>query len=295
MIGKIAIFCKNLLDWFKSDRCFIYYFIKAFSLANNLMVLTILMLSIFIITIYMIISAQLGITTLISLIVIILLSSAFAAGFFYLIKTITNFSVENKTFEKNDIKKTFELFYTGIGKHYLSFVGIFILFFILASIVIIGTVLFVDKFLFPLSSLGDSLPNFFAILAYPSQTDSLLQSLDDNQKMLLRTWSRSFLLSTQTFTFLIMLWIPEVMYSGKNVLISLFGSVKKLFSDFPNAICLYLTIMLLNYIIAILTVLGGGHTVVLFLLNILSLYILIYNFYAIFLYYRAKFEIENNE
>ena len=48
MIGKIAQFCKNFLDWFKSDRCFVKYFIDAFSYTNsNFLLLTLVILFVF--------------------------------------------------------------------------------------------------------------------------------------------------------------------------------------------------------------------------------------------------------
>lgn len=293
MIAKIAIFCKNFLDWFKSDRCFVSHFIKAFPLANNLLVLTILMLAIFVVTLYMIIAAQTGVRGWISLLVIILLSSTFASGFFYLIKTNVDKMFNNETIEKSNIKQTFADLYTGIGENYLKFLGMFVMFFVLATLVIFLTVLFIDKFLFPLAKLGNNLADFFAILAYPSQMDSVMQNMDAQQKIMLKEWSRSFLITTQTFTFLVMLWIPEVLYSGKNIFISLFSSIKKVVCDFPNALCVYLTITLLNYLLAILLVFTGN-SFVLFLLNIASLYLLIYNFYAIFIYYNTKY-IHSND
>ena len=293
MIGKIATFCKNLLDWFKSDRCFVSNFIKAFPFANDLMLLTLLILSIFIISIYMIISSQTGINTGFSLLVIILLSSAFASGIFYTIKTNLDESAATKVKDneetKINIKKSFAVFYSGIGEHYLTFVFAFVIFFTLASLVILGTIFFVNKFLFPIASVGENLADFFAILAYPSQTDGILQNLDEAQKVNLRMWCRSFLVTTQTFTFLIMLWIPEMLYSKKNAFVSLFRAIKKVLSDFPNTLCIYLSIMFLNYIIALLFVLFGGISFINFILNIASLYILIFNFYAIFIYYRNKY------
>ena len=296
MIGKIACFCKKLIDWFKSDRCFVSYFIKAFPLANNLLMLMILMLSFFIIVMYGAISTGIRINTWLSMLIITLLIAAFASGFFYLMKTNVDKKVNGETVENNNFKFTFSTFYAGIGENYLSFVALFILFMVLATLVVFGTILFVDKFFFKLSELGNSLPAFFEAITYPNQADSILQQLDEPQKLMLRTWSRSFLITTQTFTFLIMLWIPETLYTKKNVIVTLFTSIKKLFTEFPNSLCVYLTIMLLNFLVAVLTLLFGNNTVGFMLLHILSFYLLIYNFYAIFFFYNDKFiDIERKE
>ena len=290
MIGKVATFLKNLLDWFKSDRSFVSHFIKAFPLANNFMLLTLLLLSIFIITVYMIIAGQTGINGVLSLLIVIMLSSAFGAGFFHSIKH----NADNPD-EKITMKSSVEIFYAGIGEYYLSFFGMFILFFLLATLVIIGSFLFADKFICGIDQLGISANDFFLILAAPNQMDAVMDSISPAQQGCLKAWCRFFLFTTQAFTFLIMLWIPEKIYTKKHFFIALFTSIKKIFSDFPNALCVYLMVMLLNYILAIFIVVLSPFKFIAFILNICSLYLLILNFYAIFLYYKYKFiEPEQN-
>lgn len=284
MIGKIAVFCKNLLDWFKSDRCFVKHFIEAFALANNILLLTLLIFGIFIISMYMVIAAQIGVNTWLSLFIIILLSSVLASGFFYSLKK----NIENRNEEKSfNIKNSLAIFYTGVGEYWLSFIGMFILFFILATAIILCTVIFADKFLCPIEKLGLNEMDFFTMMAYPSQTDSIIQNLDNAQKIGIRAWTRAFMISTQTFTFLIMLWIPEFIYTKRNQFISLFRSVKKVFKNFFNALCVYLTIMFLNYLLALFILIFGQFNLIVFILNICSLYLLIYNFNAIFLFYNS--------
>lgn len=290
MIEKIAVFCKNLLDWFKSDRCFVSYFIKAFPLANNFMILTILLMSIFIISMYMIIAGQTGINSVLSLLIVIMLSSAFGAGFFHSIRHNAD-NPENKI----TVKSSFETFYAGIGEYYLSFFGMFLLFFVMATLVIIVSFFVADKIICGIDQLGISANDFFLMLAAPNQMDTIMDNIDAVQQGHLKAWCRFFLFTTQAFTFLIMLWIPEKIYTKKHFFISLFTSIKKIFTDFPNALCVYLMIMFLNYILAIFIVLLSPFKFIAFILNICSLYLLILNFYAIFLYYKHKFiEPEQN-
>ena len=293
MLGKIATFCKNLLDWLKSNRCFLSYFIKAFPLANNLIMLLIVMLSFFAIVMYGAVSAVIRINPLVSMLVVLLLTSALASGFFYLMKTNVDAKLRGEEIGQNGFKSAFSTFYAGIGENYFSFILLFILFLILVSLVILGTIFFVDRFFFKLSEVGSSLPAFFEALMYPRQTDAIIQQLDESQRLMLRIWSRSFIVTTQTFTFLIMLWVPEVLYTKANVVKSLINSVKKVFLEFPNALCVYLTIMFINFIIAIFTILLGDNTLGFVILQIASFYLMIYNFYAIFLFYNDKFIAEN--
>ncbi len=289
MIGKIAVFCKNMLDWFKSSRCFIRYFLDAFHYANNLLLLTLTLLAIFIVSMYMIISAQIGISPMLSLVVIILLSSVLASGFFYFIKNSIDIVSDGESFDKSNIKQTMSAFYTGVGEHYLSFLGVFILFFILASILVIATVILADRFICPINQLGIDIRDFFIVLADPNQVEVVKQNLSIEQQTNLRYWCRLFLFTTQTFTFLIMFWIPEILFTKKNIVVSLFKSIKRVILDFPSSLCVYLTIMLLNYILAVIIVVLGRFSMIVFILNIASLYLLIYNFYAIFLYYKGRF------
>lgn len=316
MIEKIAVFLKKLLDWFKSDRCFVSYFIKALPMTNNLSVLALMMLSMFIVAAYVIIAAGLGIINWISVLVMLLLSSSLAAGLFYIIKTNVDNYFQTKQYDYNSsIKRIFEMFYTGIGEHCLAFVGIFLLFMILPSLFILGTVAFIDKFLFPISDIENSLSHFFAMLAFPNQIDIIMQGLEESQKSFLKILNRSFLIITQVFSFLIMVWIPEVLYTRKNAITSLFTSIKKIILDFPNAICVYLTVTLINCIpilmmnlLFIIPQIQVGNSRILYILkiafaginfaltlalNILSLYLFLYSFYAIFVYYNAK--LNNSE
>ena len=294
MIEKFAVFCKNMLDWFKSDRCFVSYFIKAFPLANNLLLLTFLLLSIFIISMYMYISAQIAINSTLSLMIVILLSSALFAGFFYAIKITVDKAQNNEEIDKSNFKLALETFYTGIGEYYLSYVFMFVLFFVLAGIVIIGTFFLADKFICTVPQLGISAEDIYLILYDPTQVASVTRDMTIDQQQNLRYWCRAFLFSTQAFTFMIMLWIPEVMYTKKNIFSALFSSIKKIFSDFPRALCVYLMILFLNYIMAIFVIVFSRFWVLSFILNIVSLYLLVFNFYAIFIYYKTMF-IDNTQ
>ncbi|GEM_PF-5732873 len=292
MLAKFAIFCKNLTDWFKSDRCFLKYFAQAFPLANNLLLLTFVLLAIFIISMYMVIAAQMAINPTLSLVIVILLSSALAAGFFYAIKHTTDKQMKGEKVEKTNIKLAVSTFYTGVGEYYLSFICMFVVFFILAGLVIAGTFFLADKLICSVSALGLDAASIYVILADPNQVGALTQSISPQQQQYLRYWCRLFLFTTQAFTFLIMLWIPEVMYARKNIFTAFFTSIKKIFSDFPRALCVYLTTMFLNYMLALFIVLFSRFSIISFLLNIVSLYLLVYVFYAIFIYYKTMF-IEN--
>ncbi|MCD8377185.1 MAG: hypothetical protein LUB59_00170 [Candidatus Gastranaerophilales bacterium] len=287
MIEKFAIFCKNLLDWFKSDRCFVKYFIDAFFMTNNnIILLTLILLFVFTVSMYIGFSNN----NLLTLLVVILIMSALASGFFYSMKKSIQLQYNRKPDEKEDTALTFGTFYTGVGKYYLSFAGIIALFFILSSMVIIATFFAGNIIICDITRIGIDMRDFFVVLASGTASlETFLSGLDRTQQIYLRDWNRLFFITTQLLTYLIMFWIPEKMYTKKNVFVSLFGSVKKIILDIPNTLCIYLTIFLLNYIITIFALLFANSRVISFILVIFTFYLIVYDFYAIFLYYKTKY------
>lgn len=287
MIGKFAQFCKNMLDWFRSDRCFVKYFIDAFSYTNkNFMLLTLMILFVFGVSMYVMISTVSGVSPVMTLIITIMISAAMASGFFYSLKK--SIDIEQKNIS-DEAPSTINTFYSGVGKHYITFLGVISLFFILASLVILGTFMFANTFICDISKIGIDMRDFFAILADSSSMETVINSLNSTQQKCFRDWNRCFLISTQLFTFLLMFWIPELLYTKKNIFTALFSSLKKIITDLPNAFCIYLTILFLNYLVAVLTVFFGYNGTAVFLLSIFSLYLLVYDFFAIFLYYKARY------
>lgn len=292
MIEKVAVFCKNLLDWFKSDRCFVRYFIDAFKYTNNNMLLLSLLISaVFIVSMYVMVSTLRGINPLWTMIIVILLMAAIASGVFYSVKKGISKDVDEIS---HDIKTIFPTFYTGIGKYYLSFLGMFFLFFVFATAIIMGTFLLANSLICDVSELGIDPNAFFQIIATDNNAiNTFLTSLSPQQQAYFRAWNRLFFFSTHLFTFLLILWIPEQVYTKKNLFVTLFNSVKKVVKDIPNLLCIFLTISFLNVILTAFVLIPVSNPLLLIIFSILSmivpLYLLLYDFYTLFLYYQAKY------
>lgn len=292
MIEKVAVFCKNMLDWFKSDRCFVRYFIDAFKYTNNNMLLLSLLISaVFIVSMYVMVSTLRGVNPLWTMLIVILLMAAIASGFFYSVKKGISKNVDETS---HDIKTVFPMFYTGIGKYYLSFLGMFFLFFLFATGIIMGTFLLANNLICDVSELGIDPNAFFQIIATDNNAiNTFLTSLSQQQQAYFRAWNRLFFFSTHIFTFLLILWIPEQVYTKKNLFVTLFTSVKKVFKDIPTLLCIFLTISFLNVVLTVFVLIPVNNPVLLFIFSILSmivpLYLLLYDFYTLFLYYQAKY------
>lgn len=292
MIEKVAVFCKNLLDWFKSDRCFVRYFIDAFKYTNNnLLLLSLLITAVFAVSMYVMVSTLRGVNPLLTMTIVILLMAAIASGFFYSVKKGIAVEAEEAS---HDIKTVFPVFYTGIGKYYLSFLGMFFLFFIFATLIIMGTFMLANTLICDVSELGIDPNAFFQIIATDNNAiNTFLTSLSPQQQAYFRAWNRLFFFSTHIFTFLLMLWIPEQVYTKKNLFVTLFNSVKKVVKDIPNLLCIFLTISLLNVVLTAFVLVPVHNSILLLIFSILSmivpLYLLLYDFYTLFLYYQAKY------
>lgn len=292
MIEKIATFLKNIFDWSKSERCFIRYFIEAFKYTNNnVLLLSLLICSVFIVSIYMLVSTVRGVNPLLTMLIVILLMAAIASGLFYTIKQEIKTDIDENS---HDIKSVFPMFYTGIGKNYLSFLGIFLLFFIFATGIIMGTFLLANTLICDVSELGIDSAAFFQIIATDNNAiNTFLASLSADQQAYFRAWNRLFFFNTHIFTLLLMLWIPEQIYTRRNIFITLFSSIKKVFKDFLNVLCLFLTMSLLNVVLTAFVLFPVHNQFLLFVFSILSIivpmYLLLFDFYALFLYYQAKY------
>lgn len=293
MIEKVAVFCKNLVDWFKSDRCFVRYFIDAFKYTNNnLLMLSLLITFVFVVSMYVLVSSTRGVNPLLTMGIVILLMAAVASGFFYTIKKCI--SVKAGEFS-HDVKNVFPAFYTGVGKYYFTFLGMFFMFFVIATIVIMGTFMLANSLICDVSELGID-PNIFFQILSSTDTNAIntfIGSLSLDQQAYFRAWNRLFFFSTHLFTFLLMLWIPEQIYTKKNIFVTLFTSIKKVFKDIPNLLCIFLTISFLNVALTIFALIPVHCQFLLYVFSIISLimplYLLMYDFYTLFLYYQAKY------
>lgn len=296
MIGKIAVFFKNILDWFKSDRCFIYPFIKAFPMANNLLLITLALCFATFNALYFALSLQFRVNVIIITLILALFSSAFVAGFCNIVKDTVEKGNNGEDFERLDTKASFESFYVGVGKKYLPFLFGFIFFFLILIFSMMISLLLATKFICPLSSIGLDIDSLQMILANPNAMTEFASHMTKSQILhLLGLFYITNIITPFIVGFLLMLWIPEFIYTGKNVFLSLLTSIKKLFSDFWNALCIYLIITFVHFLLALVFALLPQTSIMLYLSSLAFIYWVIYNVFTLFIYYRTKWDIEKAE
>ena len=99
-----------------------------------------------------------------------------------------------------------------------------------------------------------------------------------------------WLLVFYIYTFLTILWIPEIVYNERNALYALVNSVIKVFTQFKDTMSLYLFIFsLFTIILALLFQFIYVHPILSFLLIMVFYYIILYIIVLLFTYYEQKF------
>ena len=94
-------------------------------------------------------------------------------------------------------------------------------------------------------------------------------------------------------SFLLMLWMPEIIYTLKNPLIALFTSIKKVFVHFGNSVKLYIYLSVLQLLISLLGPFSLKNPILYMLMIIVYFYFLVYVVVLIFSYYDQEFRDEN--
>ncbi len=214
----------------------------------------------------------------------LLMTAAFASGWFYMIKLIVSEAEEKYSENANSIIKEFT---TGVGIYFLPSLGAtinLILFFI--------TTLFIT-YLLGMHFIGDIGLNSTDIVKAFESTNSLktfLASLSLEQIVKINQWNISILGSTALSYFLVILYLPTIFLTEKNPYKSIIISLRNLFSKkFFKTLGIYVMIFAANFIISVLSAIFGAHTFANFILTLLNFYFLTLVSVGVFKYYQDNF------
>lgn len=229
---------------------------------------------------------------LLSFITLLFMTSAFLAGWFYMVKKAINLSKQVFVLDSDRAKATFNLLKSlsiGIGKYFLSFLGqtafSFVIFAITGLLIFkLGSVLIGD--------IGIDPTELKTVLASTTEMKTFLDSLTLEQLIKLNNWNLLILGFTSLLSFLSMLWIPEIIYNTINPFKALFKSIAKIFKKPLNAIKLYIFITIINFVLSLLNALSMLNPILYFVIMILYFYFLVYLVVLIFNYYDNEFREE---
>lgn len=225
---------------------------------------------------------------------VLFMSGAFFASWFYMVKEAIDLSKQVFVLDADRAKATMNLFKAlpvGIGKYFLSFVGFYI---ILFFIQVFATPV---VYLLGVNIIGgldtESMQNLQVIAMDPSITNqsmaAFIDKLTPEQIIFFGKWSLLFMLITSIIMYLLMFWIPEIIYKTHNPLVALWRSVVKLFKDFFSSFRFFISIWLMGFALLFLNTFAVINPLAYIIMNIILFYFTVFVVVAIFLYYDKKF------
>lgn len=259
---------------------------------DNIIIVFPLILFMWIFTLYITFSRQTVNTLpilLLSTVTVLVMAGAFLAGWFYMIKKAVKLSKQVFVLDTDRARATFNLLRTipaGIGKYFLSYLGMLLIFAIIVGALGSGVYQIGVYFIGNLDLNPEQLKN---VLSSAADMKAFLDSLSLEQLMKLNNWNLLFLGSTTILSFLLLLWVPEIVFSKRNPFVALVNSVKKIFKKFGKSLKLFIYISVLNFVLSFINTFSMLNPILYFIMTVVYFYFLVYVVMLIFLYYDREF------
>lgn len=226
---------------------------------------------------------------LIAMLTITFMFAVFLAGWNYMVKKALELSQKVFVFDEEAVKAHLGLiktFPTGVGKYFLSFVGVVVIFVVL--LILISQIIFY----FGINFIGKVDFTLDQITALTSSTKGLLEfveNLPPEQYVILAKWNLLLMTASFVFSYLLMFWMPEIVYRTKNPLMALFKGIAKLFRKPLKSLGLFLLITFINFVLSFVMTFTLLLPILYFLFAALYLYYIVYVIVLIFSYYENEF------
>lgn len=214
---------------------------------------------------------------------------AFLAAWFFMVKKAVENSKSVYILDEDQAKASFNLMReipAGIGCYFLSFLGFLILF--VTILVLWGAAVYNAGQSF-IGSINLDAAQMKAPISSIQELGVFIDGLSPEQLLKLSQWSFLIFVSNALFSFVFMLWAPEILFSDKNPLTALFKSVKKVFVKFFKSLKLFIYIAFLNFVLSFLNTFAILNPIAYFLMMILYFYFIVYLVVLVFLYYEREF------
>ena len=228
-------------------------------------------------------------------ITILFMFGIFCAGWFYMIKEAIQLSKKVFVLDADRAKATLNLFKVipvGIGKFFLSFIGVYLIFSliqILATPIVYLLGVNIIGGLDPASMQHLQEMTIDSSVAANQGMAAFIDSLTPEQIVFFGKWSLLFMSITSIIMYLLMLWIPEIVYNTVNPIIALWRSVVKLFKDFFTTVRLYLSLWFMGFALLFINTFAVLNPFAYVFMSIVLFYFSVYFVILIFLYYDRKY------
>jgi hypothetical protein len=238
---------------------------------------------------------------LVATLTVLFMFGAFCAGWFYMVKGAIELSKKVFILDTDRANATLNLFKTipeGIGKYFLSFVGVYAIFFFIQ---VIATPIVYQLGTHIIGSLdAASMQSLQEMAIDPSITTNVgvaafIDKLSPEQIIFVGKWSLLFMLITSIIMYLLMLWIPEIIFKTVNPLKALWYSLIKLFKNFFNTIVLFLALWFMGLGILFISSFTILNPLAYIIMSIVMFYFVVYMVVLVFLYYDKKYMVNNEQ
>jgi|GEM_PF-779919 membrane protein len=235
-------------------------------------------------------------------ITVLFMFGVFCSGWFYMVEEAVKLSKKVFVLDEDRAKATLNLFKTipeGVGKFFLSFVGVYLIFFLIQIIATPIVYMMGVKIIGSLDAA--SMEHLQEMAIDPAITTNqgvaaFLDSLTSEQIIFFGKWSLLFMSVTSLIMYLLMLWIPEIIYMTPNPLVALWRSLVKLFKDFFTTVRLFLALWFMGFALLFINTFAAFNPFAYIIMSIILFYFSVYFVILIFLYYDRKYvELEDSK
>ncbi|MBO6087887.1 hypothetical protein J6P92_06040 [bacterium] len=231
---------------------------------------------------------------IIVLVTVLFVSGIFCSVWFNMIKGAVNNSKKIYVLDNDRTGASLSLFKTmreGINNLFLPFVGVYLIFGLI-QIVFTQIVYWVGVNLIGVLSSEELLSIQEIALTSISEDNSMavfLDKLSAEQILFFAEWSLLFILLTCLVLYLIMLWIPEVVYNTQNPVKALFKSIVKLFGNFLETFRMFLFLWFVGFVLLFLNTFSMINPFIYLFMNVILFYFFLFVAICVFLYYNKRF------
>lgn len=210
-----------------------------------------------------------------------LMTGAFIAGWFNMIKVAVTDS------DKEDANSLIKEFPSGVGEYFLPSLGVLFVMFLFMVVMLTGS------YFIGVNTIGDpgvSVETLSNALKNSSALKAFVSGLSIEQLTKINLWNMLILGTTTLNYYLLFLFIPALFFKNKNPFIAFFVNLKDLFSrKILKTTGVFLIIFIINFILSVLSTILSANVFAHFILTLLNFYFITFVGVGIFYYYYHEF------
>ena len=238
---------------------------------------------------------------LVASLTVLVMFGIFCAGWFNMIEGAINLSKKVFVLDKDRARATlnlFKLFGEGVGRFFLPFAGVYLIFFIIQAIAtpivyFLGVNIIGGLDTTSMQHLQELTIN--SELAANQGMPAFIDNLSIEQIIFFGKWSLLFMSVTSIVMYFLMFWIPEIICCTQNPLVALWRSIVKLLKDFFTTVRLYMILWFVGFMLLFINTFAIINPLAYIIMSIVLFYYSVYIVVLIFLYFNIKYMGKTDE